>query len=176
MAYGGCSGGGYGTAPYAGSSYSGTPYAAPYSGGYYQGGYYGPPAGTTGRPYQPGAPQLPESRTPAPKSKISSPPEGIEDETIRSDLVKGQAPALLVVTLPAEATLAIDGNPTKATTSVREFTSPPLQPGQDYHYTLTARITRAGQPLTVTQRVAVRAGQTTPVAMIFPTADATASR
>ena len=61
-------------------------------------------------------------------------------------------PATIVVTLPADARLNFDGSPTRTTSARRVFTSPPLQPGQSYQYTLTAEISREGRPVTVTQR------------------------
>ena len=65
---------------------------------------------------------------------------------------------------------------TYATSATRSFFSPPLEPGQEYFYTLTAQITRDGQPITVTQRVNVRAGQESQVTLNFPLTSATARR
>ncbi len=86
------------------------------------------------------------------------------------------APATIVVNLPPNARLNFDGSPTTTTSARRVFSSPPLQPGQSYQYTLTAEIRREGRPLTVTQRINVRAGETSQVSLSFPTAVATASR
>ena len=50
-----------------------------------------------------------------------------------------QEPVTLRVVLPmADATLAIQGQPTKQTGSERTFVSPPLDPGKEYMYTLSA--------------------------------------
>jgi uncharacterized protein (TIGR03000 family) len=78
------------------------------------------------------------------------------------------APATLVVDLPAEARLTIDGDPTTSTSEHRVFVSPELNPGRDYHYTLRAEIMRDGKPVTVARKVAVRAGEETQVTLILP--------
>src|SRR2546421_383597 len=78
------------------------------------GGYMGAPMGT------PMAPTTPPANVPPPKT--------------------GMLPgtATIVVSLPAEATLKVDGAATKATSAVRTFATPVLALGQSYHYTLTA--------------------------------------
>ena len=86
-----------------------------------------------------------------------------------------EAPVTLVVALPADANLTIDGNPTVSTSSLRTFVSPALKAGKDYTYTLKAEIVRDGQPLSVTQQVQVRAGEETRVSINIPT-NAVASR
>jgi uncharacterized protein (TIGR03000 family) len=68
-------------------------------------------------------------------------------------------PATVRVRLPADARLTIDGGPTASTGGTRFFASPPLAPGQTFYYTLSAEVRREGRRLTVTRRVAVRAGQ-----------------
>jgi uncharacterized protein (TIGR03000 family) len=69
------------------------------------------------------------------------------------------APATVLVRLPADARLTIDGDATASTGAARRFASPPLAAGRTYYYTLTAEVLRDGRRLTVTHRVAVRAGQ-----------------
>jgi uncharacterized protein (TIGR03000 family) len=78
--------------------------------------------------------------------------------------------ATLVVTLPAEATLTIDGTATTPTSSRRVFQSPALKVGQDYIYNLKAEIVRDGKPVEVTKTVTVRANQQSSVDLQFPTA------
>ena len=73
------------------------------------------------------------------------------------------APATIVVSLPADATLKVDGKPTKSTSDLRTFATPVLPVGQAYHYTLTAAVVRDGQPLTAVQQVTVRGGVTSRV-------------
>ena len=63
---------------------------------------------------------------------------------------------MLVVNLPAEARLTIDDSPTRSTSSVRTFISPPLSRGKEYSYTLKAELPGGG---TLTKAVTVRAGE-----------------
>lgn len=81
----------------------------------------------------------------------------------------GEMPARLVVHLPADANLTVDGEATRATSDTRTFVTPPLEPGKTYHYRLKATITRNGEKETASQTVIVHAGQTSPVYMEFPT-------
>jgi uncharacterized protein (TIGR03000 family) len=73
------------------------------------------------------------------------------------------APATIVVSLPADAVLKVDGMTTKTTSQLRSFSTPQLPYGQAFHYTLTAEIVRDGQTLTTTQQVTVRGGLTSQV-------------
>jgi uncharacterized protein (TIGR03000 family) len=77
------------------------------------------------------------------------------------------APATLLVVLPADAQLTINGSLTKSTSDRRLFISPELDPGKDYFYTLTARIQRDGREATVTKDVAVRPGSQSVVKIAF---------
>jgi uncharacterized protein (TIGR03000 family) len=80
------------------------------------------------------------------------------------------APATLIVSLPAGARLLVDEQPTTSTSAQRVFVSPPLERGYDYTYNLTATMQRDGQPVSTTQRVTVRAGQSVRVNLEVPAA------
>jgi uncharacterized protein (TIGR03000 family) len=80
------------------------------------------------------------------------------------------APATIIVSLPADAKLTVDDAPTTSTSSTRVLVSPTLEPGREFHYTLTAEITRDGKPQVTSQRITVRAGEETRVNLQFPTA------
>ncbi len=88
--------------------------------------------------------------------------------------VHHHASATLVVSLPADARLTIDGNQTVSTTAQRTFYTPELEGGQTFHYTLRAEITRGDRVQTVTQVVDVRAGETTPVTLQIPASEVAA--
>jgi uncharacterized protein (TIGR03000 family) len=75
------------------------------------------------------------------------------------------APATIIVSLPANATLTIDDAATTSTASPRVFTSPVLPAGRDFHYTLKAQIVRDGKTFVVSKEVTVRAGETTRATM-----------
>ncbi|MBV9123847.1 MAG: TIGR03000 domain-containing protein [Planctomycetes bacterium] len=78
------------------------------------------------------------------------------------------APVTLNVNLPAEAKLSIDGFVTTSTAANRTFTSPALQPGQDYEYTLQGELVRDGQTVTATRQITVHAGDEVNVTLDFP--------
>jgi uncharacterized protein (TIGR03000 family) len=82
-----------------------------------------------------------------------------------------EAPAVIRVTLPADATLTIDGQPTTSTSADRTFVTPPLEAGKTFHYELKAVIGSGENKTTIERRVAVRAGQQTNVALQPAAAD-----
>lgn len=68
-------------------------------------------------------------------------------------------PARLVVALPVDAKLYVDGNlTTTADKSVRSFRTPELQVGEQYVYTLKVEVVRGGKTLTESKQVIVTAG------------------
>jgi uncharacterized protein (TIGR03000 family) len=77
------------------------------------------------------------------------------------------APATIIVSLPADATLTIDGMLTKSTSATRVFVTPPLADG-NYSYTFKADFLREGKAVTVQQKVAVRPGRETVVSLDVP--------
>jgi uncharacterized protein (TIGR03000 family) len=98
------------------------------------------------------------------KRAILSRLEGDDDDDAE-ETSKAAAPATLVVTLPADATLLIDGKATRSTSALRVFASPKLMPGKAYYYTLTAKVVRNGRTITTTKRVRVHPGVQTRVSM-----------
>jgi uncharacterized protein (TIGR03000 family) len=78
------------------------------------------------------------------------------------------APANINVSLPADATLTIDGSPTKSTSANRWFVTPPLPEGKSFTYTLKADFVREGKTITVQQKVSVRAGGVSVVSLDVP--------
>jgi uncharacterized protein (TIGR03000 family) len=73
--------------------------------------------------------------------------------------VQADAPATLVVNLPAEAKLTIQDQPTTSQSAQRTFVSPPLKQGESYTYTLKAEMNRDGKPMMLTKEVLVQAGR-----------------
>jgi uncharacterized protein (TIGR03000 family) len=89
------------------------------------------------------------------------------------------APATITVSVPADAKLFVDDAATTSVSETRTFTSPTLNTGKDYHYTLKAEIVRQGQKLTASERVTVRAGEETKVSFTqtqFVAADSVAAK
>jgi uncharacterized protein (TIGR03000 family) len=139
MGYGGgCMGMGYGGGCYGGGVISGGCY-----GGVISGGVIMPSTGTSGE-------------------KLQTKPKPKDGETM------APAPATIVVDLPADAKLLIDNEATTSIGSSRVFTSPTLNPGKEYHYTLKAEIVRDGKTVQAEKVIAVKAGELTPVTLTLP--------
>jgi uncharacterized protein (TIGR03000 family) len=106
----------------------------------------------------PPAPDRDRGTNPPDRNKTDRPPEG----------ARSAAPATIIVSLPADATLTVDDTPTRSMTERRVFLSPPLETGKTFHYTLKAEAMRDGKPVTTTQRIDVSAGQVTRVELTLP--------
>lgn len=78
------------------------------------------------------------------------------------------APAVIQVTLPADARLTVDGHATTSTSTTRTFVTPALPEGE-FQYTLRAEIVREGRTVVETQVVTVRGGEETRVPFNFST-------
>ncbi len=67
-----------------------------------------------------------------------------------------EKPATIRVTLPADATLTFDGQPTQSTSGDRLFQTPALETGKVFHYTLRAThpVVRGEDTVTVERQVA----------------------
>jgi len=99
-----------------------------------------------------------------------------KEEAPKKEEAGAAAPATIVVSLPANAKLLIDDRATSSTSANRTFATPALEQGKEYYYTLTAEIVRDGKNETVTQKVAVRAGEASRVNIEFPAATSVASK
>jgi uncharacterized protein (TIGR03000 family) len=71
----------------------------------------------------------------------------------------GAQSATIIVHLPGDAKLTIDGAPTRSTSAERSFITPPLEVGKTFSYTLQAQFVRGDQTISVTKEIAVRAGE-----------------
>lgn len=74
-------------------------------------------------------------------------PQGITDNS-----------SLITVHVPANAKVWFDGSETNGNGTVREFKSPPLNPGSLYHYNVKVSWMENGSPVTQTRQVNVSAG------------------
>jgi uncharacterized protein (TIGR03000 family) len=115
----------------------------------YSGGVVAPPVTT---PKTTPAEKVPAPKADKDKKEVSVPTAGT-----------------IVVTLPANVKLSIDGYVSQQTSAQRRLVTPAIQPGQEFTYTLVAETTQNGQPVSQSQRVTVRAGQVTPVTFSFAT-------
>jgi uncharacterized protein (TIGR03000 family) len=94
-----------------------------------------------------------------------------EPKKEQREKISADAPATIVVKLPAQAKLTIDGAATTSTSEERVFATPALPAGQDFYYTFKATVVREGRPIASEQRVRVRAGEKTPVMFDFATTE-----
>jgi uncharacterized protein (TIGR03000 family) len=77
------------------------------------------------------------------------------------------APAVIQVSLPADARLTVDGYVTTSTSENRTFVTPALPQGETFQYTLRAEVVRDGRTVVETQVVTVRGGEETRVPFNF---------
>ncbi|MFO0842912.1 MAG: TIGR03000 domain-containing protein [Gemmataceae bacterium] len=68
--------------------------------------------------------------------------------------------AMLVVSVPTDAKVSIDGQATVSTTATRYFQTPTLTAGKTYGYTLEAAFVKDGAPVKVSKTVTFKAGDT----------------
>jgi uncharacterized protein (TIGR03000 family) len=73
------------------------------------------------------------------------------------------ARATVIVKLPADARLSVDGRTMNLTGAERKFVTPELPVGQEFVYRFKVEYDRDGETLSVTKRVPVRAGGTVTV-------------
>ncbi len=118
-----------------------------YAPGYYGGGYYEP------YPYYP---VVPDYSYGAPGYEIV-PPAPAQDNKARVRVI-----------VPPGAKLSFGGQATQQDGFDRLFESPPLTPGQDYVYDITAQWRADGKDVTQTRHVVVRANSTVTVDFTQP--------
>jgi uncharacterized protein (TIGR03000 family) len=78
--------------------------------------------------------------------------------------------ATLIVHLPENASLSIDGQQTQSRSATRLFRSPPLERGKTYTYTLRGELNRDGHFVNVKKNVEIRAGERSEVTLSFDNA------
>lgn len=145
---------GYGWPGYAGYGY-GWPYGYGYGGGYYGypyyygwGGYGWPGYWPYYGGYYGGYPWFVSAESAKPGDKQTAAKE---------------APAKVIVQMPANAKLFVEGKPVKLDQKTGSFTSPNLQKGDTYVYTLKAEVVRDGKKVSESKDVHVWAGKVSEV-------------
>jgi uncharacterized protein (TIGR03000 family) len=101
----------------------------------------------------------------APTAPTGAEPVKVLPKVEKKEESSAPAPAKIIVSLPANATLLVDGNKTTSTSATRTLVTPALEIGNSYVYNLRAEMD--GQ--VITQQVTVRGGETTPVEFAFGT-------
>ena len=84
------------------------------------------------------------------------------------DEAPGRDTAVIKAHVPKDAELRFDGVPIKGAGEVRQFQSPPLQPGLRYAYTVEARWKEGGRQVTQSRRLPVFAGANVDVSFPLP--------
>jgi uncharacterized protein (TIGR03000 family) len=152
--YGGCHGG----AVYGGCH--GGVVGGPVYGGCHGGVIVGGHPGGVVQPPPDGKKGMPDGKKDGKKKGPPPPPDN--DTSV-------EAPATILVNLPANARLSVDGQPTQGNAASRVLVTPAIPAGDDYQYTLRAEIVRDGQTVAQTQNVTVRAGQQSTATFNFAT-------
>jgi len=93
-----------------------------------------------------------------PADKKGGPEQGPDPKKKKKDN-GDETRARLIVQLPADAKLFIDGTLMKSTSEKRTFITPVLRPEQTYFYDLRAEVVRDGRTIASTQRVILRPGE-----------------
>jgi uncharacterized protein (TIGR03000 family) len=127
----GCSGYCYGCGGYSYGGCCGSYMPSGYSSGYCYGGCCG------GYMVVPGGAQ-------APMNKVGG---------------SGETTATVVIKVPVDAKLTVNGQETVVPNGEQRFKTPTLEPGRTYSYDMTATVKRDGKDVTVTRKVLVKAGE-----------------
>ena len=101
---------------------------------------------------------------PKPEDGDKKPADDKKDDGKKDDTV---APATLIVNLPTNATLVINGMQMTSTSARRIFESPNLTAGKVYEYDLLAQMIENGQVVNRTRTITVRAGQQSEITFDF---------
>jgi uncharacterized protein (TIGR03000 family) len=96
---------------------------------------------------------------PPPKGEKLDMPKEKKDDKKKDEV----STSTVVLSLPADAKVSIDGVATMSSSATRTFVTPELKPAREYVYTVSAEIVRDGQTLTISEQVTVRAGEETRV-------------
>jgi uncharacterized protein (TIGR03000 family) len=127
------------------------------------GGYYGAwPSYYSSYPYSSYSDYYPDAYS----SDWSSPAYDSGYYGYYGDVTSSDARALINLSVPADAEIWFEGSKMTSTGSVREYQSPPLEPGGRYTYDIRARWEENGHEVTQTQQIEVTAG--TRVDVHFP--------
>jgi uncharacterized protein (TIGR03000 family) len=99
------------------------------------------------RPFKaPGTPGIRFNNAPEKEQKKDNKPSGLDGS------------ARLIIEVPSDSKLYIDGKQTTSGADVRHFKTPALESGQTYFYDVKVELEKDGKILTANKRVYVRAG------------------
>jgi uncharacterized protein (TIGR03000 family) len=96
---------------------------------------------------------------PPTKKDGKTPSDGEESEIPPAPSAQALSRTTLVVSLPADARLTINGTATQSTGATRRFITPALAPNSEYYYLIRAEFTQDQRNVEQTRRVTFRPGQ-----------------
>lgn len=149
----------YGTYWYCTGGYGYAPAIACYGGLGCYGGWsgYGPALpGTVVNPSPATTPTRPQTQ---PKMKFEDAPVPKAPEKMPEEVRNSQPRGTVVVEVPADAKVYIDGKLMRSTSTPRVFHTPPLQADETYFYDIRADVVRDGKTVSQSQRVIINPGQ-----------------
>ena len=132
------------------------------SGGSSGGSYYYSPAPVVDPSTIPVAPPAGGTLPPATVPPAAVPPAGTP---------ASYSDGLLAVSVPEDARIFVNGQPTSSTGGLRQYVSRNLKNGFNYAYEVRAEVVRDGKPVELVKSVNVRAGETAALAFDFPATD-----
>lgn len=99
---------------------------------------------------------------------------GYSNGYVGDTTVRDSRRATITVSVPPDARLFFDEQPTTSTSSRRVFITPPLEPGEST-YNVQANLERNGKVTSLRKQVVVRPGQESQVSFEFPAAEGVAA-
>jgi uncharacterized protein (TIGR03000 family) len=177
--YGGSSGGWGSSGGYSyGGSSGGSSGGWGSSGGtIYGGGYYSPSVVMPQDDYYGPAKSAPPANIPPADGSPVAPPPADDTAPPPAPAPGGstsinRADGMLIVEVPADAKIYVNGRLTSTPGEVREYVSRNLTHGYNYAYEVRAEVQRGGQTITDTKRIDLRAGESTKLAFnLAPTTE-----
>ena len=132
------------------------------------GGSWGSSGGSSGGQmiYQGTAPAMPMQQ-PAPTETKPPAPGDTAPKAGDSSAQYQSGTGILIVSVPADAQVTVNGRLTTTTGTVRRFVSRGLQPGARYSYDVEVTTTRNGEPVTETKTVELTSGKNADLAFSF---------
>jgi len=119
--------------------------------------FYAPPAYNLPLSTFSQVPVVAPSASPTETSSFYFSPVGDEGNTL-SNRSAVNRPVTINVSVPSGAAIAFDGTPTVQSRARRAFVSPPLDPGRDYAYDVTATWQDGGREVSRTRHITVHSG------------------
>jgi len=107
----------------------------------------------------------------SPTAVASNPPPAATRSMYYNPSNSADRPATVIVHVPENATLLVNGKRSRSSSSTRLFYSPPLESGKSYYYDFEAWMNRDGQKVKAQKRVEVGAGDRHEISITMPDVD-----